>query len=126
MSLLQVQVNSLLWCTETTIAVSAAVLTQEMNNVSSATEYYRDVLKQDNTHVEAIACIGSNHFYTDQPEIALRFYRSEKLLHSDYTIHLQHLNKYLSLSDVSSRWVCTTVSCTTTWACAVSMLSSTT
>uniref|UniRef100_A0A8C5DRQ0 Tetratricopeptide repeat domain 8 n=1 Tax=Gouania willdenowi TaxID=441366 RepID=A0A8C5DRQ0_GOUWI len=39
------------------------------------TEYYKDVLKQDNTHVEAIACIGSNHFYTDQPEIALRFYR---------------------------------------------------
>ncbi|CAB1330903.1 unnamed protein product [Coregonus sp. 'balchen'] len=48
---------------------------EEMNNITSATEYYKDVLKQDNTHVEAIACIGSNHFYTDQPEIALRFYR---------------------------------------------------
>ncbi|KAF3830939.1 hypothetical protein GH733_002177 [Mirounga leonina] len=47
----------------------------EMNNISSAAEYYREVLKQDNTHVEAIACIGSNHFYSDQPEIALRFYR---------------------------------------------------
>lgn len=48
---------------------------QEMNNITSATEYYKEVLKQDNTHVEAIACIGSHHFYTDQPEIALRFYR---------------------------------------------------
>ncbi|KAK6304427.1 hypothetical protein J4Q44_G00250130 [Coregonus suidteri] len=48
---------------------------EEMNNITSATEYYKDVLKQDNTHVEAIACIGSNPFYTDQPEIALRFYR---------------------------------------------------
>ncbi|XP_019317533.2 tetratricopeptide repeat protein 8 isoform X5 [Panthera pardus] len=47
----------------------------EMNNISSAAEYYKEVLKQDNTHVEAIACIGSNHFYSDQPEIALRFYR---------------------------------------------------
>ncbi|XP_063188357.1 tetratricopeptide repeat protein 8 isoform X3 [Chroicocephalus ridibundus] len=47
----------------------------EMNNISSAAEYYKDVLKQDNTHVEAIACIGSNHFYSDQPELALRFYR---------------------------------------------------
>lgn len=46
-----------------------------MNNISSATEYYKEVLKQDNTHVEAIACIGSNRFYSDQPEIALRFYR---------------------------------------------------
>lgn len=57
-----------------------------MNNISSATEYYRDVLKQDNTHVEAIACIGSNHFYTDQPEIALRFYRSENLFWLFFTI----------------------------------------
>lgn len=40
-----------------------------MNNISSATEYYKEVLKQDNTHVEAIACIGSNHFYSDQPEV---------------------------------------------------------
>lgn len=48
---------------------------QEMNNSSSAAEYYKEVLKQDNTHVEAIACIGSNHFYSDQPEVALRFYR---------------------------------------------------
>uniref|UniRef100_A0A6I8MY57 Tetratricopeptide repeat domain 8 n=1 Tax=Ornithorhynchus anatinus TaxID=9258 RepID=A0A6I8MY57_ORNAN len=50
-------------------------LAKEMNNISMAAEYYKDVLKQDNTHVEAIACIGSNHFYSDQPEVALRFYR---------------------------------------------------
>lgn len=51
-----------------------------MNDISSATECYKEVLKQDNTHMEAIACIGSNHFYSDQPEIALRFYRSALLL----------------------------------------------
>lgn len=77
---------------ETSITVSAAISTQEMNNISSATEYYRDVLKQDNTHVEAIACIGSNHFYTDQPEIALRFYRSDKLLWQFYTISCYTIN----------------------------------
>jgi len=43
-----------------------------MNN---AVKFYKDVLHFDNTHVEAIACIATNHFYTDQPEIALRFYR---------------------------------------------------
>nr|XP_033809100.1 tetratricopeptide repeat protein 8 isoform X1 [Geotrypetes seraphini] len=48
---------------------------QEEMNMTTATECYKDVLKQDNTHVEALACIGSNHFYSDQPEIALRFYR---------------------------------------------------
>ncbi len=29
----------------------------------------------DSTNVEAIACIASQHFYTDQPEIALQFYK---------------------------------------------------
>ncbi|XP_037550953.1 tetratricopeptide repeat protein 8 isoform X1 [Nematolebias whitei] len=60
---------------EVTLQTGIARIHEEMNNISSATEYYKEVLKQDNTHVEAIACIGSNHFYTDQPEIALRFYR---------------------------------------------------
>ncbi|XP_076834613.1 tetratricopeptide repeat protein 8 isoform X3 [Brachyhypopomus gauderio] len=60
---------------EVTLLTGIARIHEEMNNITSATEYYKDVLKQDNTHVEAIACIGSNHFYTDQPEIALRFFR---------------------------------------------------
>ncbi|XP_061824744.1 tetratricopeptide repeat protein 8 isoform X3 [Nerophis lumbriciformis] len=60
---------------EVTLLTGIARIHEEMNNIASATEYYKDVLKQDNTHVEAIACIGSNHFYSDQPEIALRFYR---------------------------------------------------
>ncbi|XP_029424477.1 tetratricopeptide repeat protein 8 isoform X2 [Nannospalax galili] len=60
---------------EVTLLCGIARIYEEMNNSSSAAEYYREVLKQDNTHVEAIACIGSNHFYSDQPEIALRFYR---------------------------------------------------
>ncbi|XP_075568623.1 tetratricopeptide repeat protein 8 isoform X4 [Pelecanus crispus] len=60
---------------EVTLICGIARIYEEMNDISSAAEYYKDVLKQDNTHVEAIACIGSNHFYSDQPEIALRFYR---------------------------------------------------
>ncbi|XP_067894932.1 tetratricopeptide repeat protein 8 isoform X2 [Heterodontus francisci] len=60
---------------EVTLLTGIARIYDEMNNIVSATEYYKDVLKQDNTNVEAIACIGSNHFYSDQPEIALRFYR---------------------------------------------------
>nr|XP_006122395.1 tetratricopeptide repeat protein 8 isoform X1 [Pelodiscus sinensis] len=60
---------------EVTLLCGIARIYEEMNNIPLAAEYYREVLKQDNTHVEAIACIGSNHFYSDQPEIALRFYR---------------------------------------------------
>ncbi|OXB55334.1 hypothetical protein ASZ78_002505 [Callipepla squamata] len=60
---------------EVTLICGIARIYEEMNDITSAAEYYKDVLKQDNTHVEAIACIGSNRFYSDQPEIALRFYR---------------------------------------------------
>ena len=36
---------------------------------------YRQVLNFDAVCVEAIACIAMQHFYSDQPEIALRYYR---------------------------------------------------
>lgn len=113
---------------ETCFTTCSAMPPQEMNNISSATEYYREVLKQDNTHVEAIACIGSNHFYTDQPEIALRFYRWNKLPVNYWcAAWWQRFVKQLLLfllPDACSRWGCTTASCTTTWACAASTPSS--
>lgn len=113
------------------ITASSAILPQEMNNIASATEYYKEVLKQDNTHVEAIACIGSNHFYTDQPEIALRFYRfkfapRELLTRRIGAKFCENVCCDSYLTDVCCRWGCTTASCTTTWACVASTLSSTT
>ena len=38
-------------------------------------DYYKVILKHDASNVEAIACLGTNFFYTDQPEVALKFYR---------------------------------------------------
>ncbi len=32
-------------------------------------------LVRDASNVEAIACIAADHFYSDQPELALRYYR---------------------------------------------------
>lgn len=43
--------------------------------MTQSIEHYRQVLKLDNTNIEAIACIAANHFYNDQPEISLKFYR---------------------------------------------------
>lgn len=43
--------------------------------MAQSIEYYRQVLKLNNTNIEAIACIAANHFYNDQPEISLKFYR---------------------------------------------------
>lgn len=47
-----------------------------LNNMTMSVKYYREIVTEDSTNVEAIACIGMHHFYTDQPEMALRFYRS--------------------------------------------------
>lgn len=60
---------------EVTLLYGIARIYEKMNNMSSATEYYKETLKQDNTHVGAIAFIGIDHFYAEQPEAALRFFR---------------------------------------------------
>lgn len=36
---------------------------------------YRRVLRQDPSNAEAISCLASHYFYSDRPEVALRFYR---------------------------------------------------
>ena len=36
---------------------------------------YKQVLKFDNNSIEAIASIAAYNFYTDKPEVALRFYK---------------------------------------------------
>ena len=48
---------------------------QGMNDTVNGVKFYKDVLHQDNMNIEAIACIGNHYFYSDQPEIALKFYR---------------------------------------------------
>lgn len=49
---------------------------QGLNEDSKAVALYKGVLRQDNMCIEAIACIATHYFYNDQPEIALKFYRS--------------------------------------------------
>ena len=48
---------------------------QGLNDIKTAVAEYKNVLHQDNMCVEAIACIATHHFYSDQPEIALNYYR---------------------------------------------------
>ncbi|XP_064624163.1 tetratricopeptide repeat protein 8-like [Lineus longissimus] len=60
---------------ETALLTGIARIHEGMNDMTDAVKFYKDVLHYDSMHVEAIACIGTHHFYTDQPEIALKFYR---------------------------------------------------
>lgn len=46
-----------------------------VNDPSNSNQLCKVVLNFDNTNVEAIATLASYHFYTNQPEIALKFYR---------------------------------------------------
>jgi len=48
---------------------------QGLNDMKTAVAEYKNALHQDNMCVEAIACIATHHFYSDQPEIALNYYR---------------------------------------------------
>ena len=46
-----------------------------LGNTEESVKWYREVLSSDSTHVEAIACLATNYFYNDQPEVALKFFR---------------------------------------------------
>lgn len=57
------------------LLLGQARIYEELNDVTKAVNVYKSVLHQDNMCIEAIACIATHHFYNDQPEIALKFYR---------------------------------------------------
>lgn len=59
----------------TSVLLAQARLYEALNNMTKAISLYKGVLNFDGSNVEAIACLAAHHFYTDQPEIALRFYR---------------------------------------------------
>merc|ERR1712070_38798 len=42
---------------------------------SEALEFYKKALKLDNSNIECVACLAAHHFYNDQPELAMRYYR---------------------------------------------------
>ena len=48
---------------------------EALGDAAKAAAQYKKVLTHDASNVEAIACMAANHFYSDQPELALRFYR---------------------------------------------------
>ena len=53
-----------------------------LGEAEKAVLQYREVLAVDSTCLEAMACLGMHHFYSDQPEIALRYYRCSDLAHT--------------------------------------------
>jgi hypothetical protein len=52
-----------------------------LNNSEASLALYKQVLHIEASNVEAMACMAAHQFYTDQPEVALRFYRYIILVH---------------------------------------------
>jgi tetratricopeptide repeat protein 8 len=48
---------------------------EQINDPINSNKLCKNVLNFDNTNMEAIATLACYHFYTNQPEIALRYYR---------------------------------------------------
>ncbi|XP_077541999.1 tetratricopeptide repeat protein 8-like [Haemaphysalis longicornis] len=60
---------------EAALIAPMARVYEGLHDLQRSAKLYRDLLTQDAVHVEAIACVATHHFYADQPEMALRFYR---------------------------------------------------
>ena len=67
--------------TNTKLAADTSVLTalarvwDQVGNQQKSMDTYHQVLSMDASHVESIAQMATTHFYSDQPEVALRYYR---------------------------------------------------
>lgn len=60
---------------DTALLLGHARVYDALNDLDKGVSFYKQVLKYDSSNAEAMACLASHHFYSDQPEIALRFYR---------------------------------------------------
>jgi len=60
---------------DTSLILGTARVYDALNDLTKGVSFYKKVLHFDASNAEAMACLASHHFYTDQPEIALRFYR---------------------------------------------------
>ncbi|CAM9995497.1 unnamed protein product [Ectocarpus sp. 12 AP-2014] len=60
---------------ECRILLAIARVHDLLNDGENASVFYKKVLRLDASNVEAIASLAANHFYGDQPEVALRYYR---------------------------------------------------
>ena len=60
---------------ETSMLLGQARICDALGELDEGVELYKQTLRWDASNVEAVACLASHHFYSDQPEMALRHYR---------------------------------------------------
>lgn len=63
------------WPSDVTILTELARLHEVMDQLEISANLYKQIVHQDAMNIEAIACIGLQHFYSEQPEMAMRYYR---------------------------------------------------
>lgn len=60
---------------ETFLLAYCARVHEALVQLDESVTIYKEILTYEAINVEAIACIAMHHFYCDQPEIGLRYYR---------------------------------------------------
>lgn len=73
---------------DSSLLIAVARVYDALGEAEKAVQQYREVLAVDSTCLEAMACLGLHHFYSDQPEIALRYYRCGGMAHTHTHTHM--------------------------------------
>ena len=60
---------------EPQLMLAAARVHEALNQSARAVEFHKRVLALEASNVESLACLAAFQFYSDQPEVALRYYR---------------------------------------------------
>jgi tetratricopeptide repeat protein 8 len=60
---------------DVTLLTALARIHEEIGDTEKSVSVYKQVLRQDASNVEGIACLGAQFFYDGAPEVAMKFYR---------------------------------------------------
>lgn len=95
-----------------------------MSNLQASARMYRHIAQLEPINAEALACIAVHHFYNNQPEMALMYYRYSNYVHIYLNIRYKGslICFFLKFLDEFCQWALTVVSCTAIWVYAVCMV----
>jgi tetratricopeptide repeat protein 8 len=61
--------------TDARLIIGMARIYESLNDLENSVAMYKKVLSLDASNIEALASLGAHFFYSDQPELSIRYYR---------------------------------------------------
>ena len=82
--------------TDARLIIGMARIYESLNDLENSVAMYKKVLSLDASNIEALASLGAHFFYSDQPELSIRYYRRLIQVSLDLNYILKYYNFFIS------------------------------